>query len=474
MGKENKLRSLLTKTLQHSLLYLENLDNRSVASTSSLQELRVKLYKQLNTEGIDAQKVIDELVADTEGGLIGCTGRRFFGWAVGGSVPASLAADWLTSVWDQNSVLSASSPAESVVEEVCGVWLKELLGLPQSASFALVTGSQMAHLTCLAAARNALLNKKNWDVENKGLNGAPRIRILTSSEKHGSIERAVRMLGIGKEAIISLPVDDEGRIQIEPLKNELESDRDTATIVILQAGDLNIGAYDLFSEIIPAAHKYNAWVHVDGAFGLWAAASEKYKHFLKGYKHADSWVTDGHKWLNVPYDCGYAFIADSKAHRNSISHWASYLTHDDTARDQLDWTPDWSRRGRGFATYAGIRELGKNGVSELVEKCCLLAHLLVTKIGELNRVEIIWTPQINQGLVRFKDPKDGASEADNDSYTDKIIEDILKTGEAFFSGTTWRGKRCMRVSVLNWQTDESDIERTVEAVKKVLNKTSKT
>ncbi len=468
MKNDNSFRLILEKTLQHALSHLENLDSKSVAATSTLSELRLKLNKQLNTEEFDAQKVIDELVSDTEGGLIGSAGGRFFGWAVGGSVPATLAADWLTSAWDQNACLVASAPAEAVIEEVCGNWLKDLLGLPAQASFAFVTGSQMAHVTCLAAARNSLLSKRNWDVESKGMNGAPQIRILTSSEKHGSVERAVRLLGLGIDSIISLPVDDEGKIKIAPLFEELKSNKETATILVLQAGDLNIGAFDLFSEIIPVAHNYNAWVHVDGAFGLWAAASEKYKHFTNGYELADSWVTDGHKWLNVPYDCGYAFIADSKAHLNSISHRASYLIHDENARDEINWTPDWSRRGRGVATYAAIRQLGRKGISELVERTCKFAHSLVTKIGELDGAEIIWTPTINQGLVRFKNSKNNATEADHDDYTEMIMEDIRKSGEAFFSGTTWRGKRCMRVSVLNWLTNENDIDRAVAAVKKVL------
>jgi glutamate/tyrosine decarboxylase-like PLP-dependent enzyme len=470
MKKDNLFRPLLEKTLQHSLSHLENLDSKSVAATSALSELRSRLNKQLNIEGIDAQKVIDELVTDTEGGLIGSAGGRFFGWAVGGSVPAALAADWLTSAWDQNACLVASAPAEAVIEEVCGIWLKDLLGLPASASFALVTGSQMAHVTCLAAARNSLLSKRNWDVETKGMNGAPQIRILTSSEKHGSVERAIRLLGLGIDSIISLPVDDEGKIKIAPLFEELKSNNEMATIIVLQAGDLNIGAFDLFSEIIPVAHNYNAWVHVDGAFGLWAAASENYKQCTNGYELADSWVTDGHKWLNVPYDCGYAFIADSKAHLNSISHRASYLIHDENARDEINWTPDWSRRGRGVATYAAIRQLGRKGVSDLVERTCKFAHSLVTKIGELDGAEIIWTPTINQGMVRFINPKSNATEADHDDYTEKIMEEIRKSGEAFFSGTTWRGKRCMRVSVLNWQTNENDIDRAVAAVKKILSR----
>ena len=470
MKNNSEFRPLLEQTVKHALTHLENLNNTSVAATSTLQQLRERLSKKLCDDGMGATKVIDELVADTSGGLIGSTGGRFFGWAIGGSVPASLAADWLTSVWDQNACLYAAGPAVSVIEEVCGMWLKDLLGLPATAGFALVTGSQMAHSTCLAAARHSLLAKRNWDVERKGLNGSPQIRILTSREKHGSVERAVRMLGLGSDSIIELPADENGKLKIDSLASELKSQPDAATIVVLHAGDLNIGAYDSFSEIIPVAHKYNTWVHVDGAFGLWAAASPQYKHFLKDYDLADSWATDGHKWLNVPFDCGYAFIADSKAHRDSISISASYLIHNEDARDELNWTVEWSRRGRGVATYAAIRQLGRKGIADLIDRTCKHAYDLVTRIGKLERVEILWMPKINQGLVRFKNPSPNSTETDHYSYTEKIMEEVRKSGEAFFTGTTWHGKRCMRVSVMNWQTNDEDINRAVAAVKHALEK----
>lgn len=472
MGQSSAYRPALEQAFKHSLRHLENLDYTPVASTSTLIELRKCLTHPLNDESIDAATVIDELVSDTAGGLLGSAGGRFFGWAIGGSVPAALAADWLTSAWDQNAALYACSPAEAVIEEICGSWLKELFDLPTTASFALVTGSQMAHVTCLAAARNALLSKTNWDVERNGLNGAPHIRILSSSERHGSIERAVRLLGFGSESVIDLPVDRQGRLLINSIDDAMKPNPETPTIIVLQAGDLNIGAYDSFSEIIPIARSYNAWVHVDGAFGLWAATSPKYCHLLKDANLANSWVTDGHKWLNVPYDCGYAFVANSKSHHDSISHRASYLIHDEDARDQIDWNPEWSRRGRSIATYAAIRQLGRNGISDLIDRTCRHAHSLVTRIGELRGAEIMWEPQINQGLVRFIDLTPGATELDHDLYTEKVMEAIRKSGEAFFSGTTWRGKRCMRVSVMNWQTNDEDVNRSVATVEKVLCKLS--
>jgi glutamate/tyrosine decarboxylase-like PLP-dependent enzyme len=461
-------RPVLEGAFAHALHYLEHLDRTSVSATASLADLRARLARPLAYEGMDALRVIDDLAADVEGGLLGSAGGRFFGWLVGGAVPAALAADWLTSTWDQPNALYASGPAEAVIEEVCGQWLKELLGLPPAASFALVTGCQMAHVTCLAAARHALLDRHGWDVERKGLAGAPRIRIVSSDQRHGSIERAVRLLGLGSDNVVDLPVDGSGRLEAGELSRALPEDSHRPTIVLLQAGDINIGAYDPFAELIPIAHESGAWVHIDGAYGLWAAASPLYRHLLTGAAQADSWATDGHKWLNVPYDCGYAFVADSKAHQASMSHRASYLTHDKEARDQIDWTPEWSHRGRGVATYAAIRQLGKQGVAELIERTCRHTHSLVTRIGALPGAELVWESPINQGLARFLDAAPDAADADHDRRTDAVIAKIVESGEAFFSGTTWRGKRCMRVSVLNWQTNGEDVERAVNAVREAL------
>jgi len=278
----------------------------------------------------------------------------------------------------------------------------------------------------------------------------------------------VRLLGLGKANMVDLPVDDDGRLLPATLAAGLDREADRPAIVLLQAGDLNTGAYDLFAELIPIAKRHGAWVHVDGAMGLWAAASPRLRHLLNGAELADSWATDGHKWLNVPYDCGYAFVRDPESHRASMSHRESYLIHDAEARDQMDWNPEWSRRARGFSTYAALRQLGREGVAALVERCCDHARALVLGIGALPGAEVVWEPQINQGLVRFLDPSTAATEADHDRRTDHVIARINASGEAFFGGTMWRGRRCMRVSVSNWRTSEADVVRVIRAVASIL------
>jgi glutamate/tyrosine decarboxylase-like PLP-dependent enzyme len=467
----------LASALQHAIDYLTPASSSSVAATADLATLRKKLSLPLDDSGRDATKIIDDLVKAVEGGIIDSSGPRFFGWVIGGSLPAALAADWLTSAWDQNAGMYATSPAAAVVEEVVGTWLKDLLNIPSTASFALVTGCQMAHVTCLLAARHALLARRQWNVEEEGLAGSPPIRILTSTEIHGSTIRAIRMLGLGQKHITGLPTDANGRLREDALIEALKSSPSQPTIVILQAGDLNIGAFDDFAKLIPIAKQHGAWVHVDGAFGLWCAATPRLRHLLNGAHAADSWTTDGHKWLNVPFDCGYAFVADPEAHRASLSHRASYLTHASDARDQMDWNPEWSRRARGFATYAALQQLGRQGVAGLIERTCDQAHALVTRIGALEGAEVVWEPQINQGLVRFlnprkADPKDDAD--NNDAFTDRIIAEILASGEAFFTGTTWHGRRAMRVSVCNWQTSTHDVDRVVACVDRILHATRET
>jgi glutamate/tyrosine decarboxylase-like PLP-dependent enzyme len=403
-----------------------------------------------------------------DGGLHAVASGRFFAWVIGGSLPAALAADWLTSAWDQNAHTYGTGPAAAITEEVVGGWLKEILGLPSPSSFALVTGCQMAHFTCLAAARHALLTQRAWDLQTNGLSGAPAIRVLTSEQAHGSIDRAVTLLGMGTSNLIKLPSDSSGRLDAKALESALAAQPNAPTVVVLQAGDLNIGAFDQFTTLIPIAKRHAAWVHIDGAFGLWVATSSIYRHLLAGVDAADSWATDGHKWLNVPYDCGYAFVADPTAHGAAMSYRASYISYSSDFRDQSDWNPEWSRRARGFSSYAAIRQLGTDGLSQMIERCCAHARSLVTEISSLAGVELLWKPQVNQGLVRFLNSRMGSSQQDHDRRTDEMIARINSTGEAFFSGTTWRGRRAMRVSVCNWQTSDNDVKRTVRSIAQLL------
>jgi glutamate/tyrosine decarboxylase-like PLP-dependent enzyme len=458
----------LAVAVRESLRHLDAVDTASVAATASLGDLRERFGGPLPEHGTAPEAVVTELVNAVEGGILGSAGGRFFGWVIGGALPSALAADWLSSAWDQNTTLYATGPAASVAEEAAGLWLKSLLRLPADASFALTTGCQMAHVTCLAAARNALLAKRGWDDQDGGLAGAPPIRVLTSDERHGSIERAVRLLGIGRRHLVELPADAEGRLSPAALRDALDLEPATATIVVLNAGDLNIAAFDPFAALVPLAHSRGAWVHIDGAFGLWAAASPARRHLVAGAELADSWATDGHKWLNVPFDCGYAFVRDAAAHRAAMTHRASYLVHEDGARDAIDWTPDWSRRSRGFSTWAALRELGRAGVADLVDRCCQHARTLVEGMGALPNAEVLWVSALNQGLVRFHRSRAGATLADDDEFTDRVIHRINASGTAFFTPTTWRGRRAMRVSVCNWRTTPADIALTISAVHRAL------
>ena len=451
-----------------AMSYLAELDKRPVGAAADAEVLRARIAKPLSRYGLPAEQVIRELADDVNGGLHAVASGRFFAWVIGGSLPAALAADWLTSAWDQNAHNYGTGPAAAITEEVVGAWLKEIIGIPSRSSFALVTGCQMAHFTCLAAARHALLARRGWDVEANGLSGAPAIRVMSSDQAHGSIDRAVSLLGMGTSNLIKLSSDASGRLDATALESALAAQPHAPTIVVLQAGDLNIGAFDQFKILIPIAKRYGAWVHIDGAFGLWVSASSSYRHLLAGVDAADSWATDGHKWLNVPYDCGYAFVADPTAHGAAMSHRASYISYSSEARDQSDWNPEWSRRARGFSSYAAIRQLGTDGIARMIERCCAHARSLVTEISRLPGAELAWEPQINQGLVRFLDLRVGSSQYDHDRRTDEMIAKINSAGDAFFSGTTWRGRRAMRVSVCNWQTTDDDVKRTVGSIARLL------
>ena len=400
--------------------------------------------------GADPGSVLDALASAAGPGVAASAGPRYFGFVTGGALPAALAADWLTSTWDQNAVLFASSPAAAIAEEVVGGWLASLLGLPSSVSFTFTTGCQMAHVTCLATARHAVLAAAGWDVERQGLRGAPPVRVLTGAARHVTVDRALRLLGLGTDALVPVAVDAAGRIDAAALDREL---RDSPTIVVAQAGEVNTGSFDPFDEIVDAARAAGAWVHVDGAFGLWAAASPAYRHLTAGAERADSWASDAHKWLNVPYDSGLAFCARPSDHRAAMSLPAAYLAAG--ARDGMDWAPEASRRSRAFAAWAALRSLGRSGVADLVDRCCSHARRFASLLSDVPGLELLNDVVLNQVLLRFAD----------DAATDAVIAAVQADGTCWLGGTVWQGRRAMRISVSNWSTTEDDVERSAAAIR---------
>jgi glutamate/tyrosine decarboxylase-like PLP-dependent enzyme len=449
----------LTEAFAHAAAFFSSLDARPIAARAEAPALRQLLGGDLPGGPADPAAVIDALARGMEPGLLGTSTGRFFGWVIGGALPVGIAADWLASSWDQNAAAYATSPASSVLEEVCGAWLKELLGIPADASFAFVTGCQMAHATALAAARHRLLADRGVDVEADGLAGAPRLRILTGQTRHESLLRAARLVGIGTRAVDVLPVDAQSRLRLDALAEALASS-DQPTVVCLQAGDMNTGAFDPFEQACALARSHRAWVHVDGAFGLWAAASPRLRHLLAGADAAQSWATDGHKWLNVPQDCGYVFIADRDAHRGAFAQSTSFAHAVQDTRRQLEWGPDWSRRTRALPSYAVIRSLGRSGIAAMIEGCCDHARALTDGLSALPGVEVLAWPQINQALVRFLD-----ADGRHDERTEAIVSRIQAAGVAWFGSTTWHGMRAMRISVCDWRTDARDVERAIQAVR---------
>ena len=444
-------RELLRRTAELAADFVESLDSRPVWPPSTVEELRVRLGGPLPDAPSDPLAVIEHLAETAGEGVVAIPGGRYFGFVIGGAVPAALAADWLTSVWDQNAGLVVGGPAAAVVEEVAGTWLKDLLGVPATASFAFVTGCQMAHVTCLAAARHATLERAGWDVVRDGLAESPPIRVLAGAKRHVTIDRALRLLGIGSGSIVPIASDEQGRMRTAELADVLDQIKGPA-IVCAQAGEVNTGAFDPLGEIADLSRAAGTWLHVDGAFGLWASASPELRHLLDGSERADSWATDAHKWLNVPYDCGLAFVAHPDAHRAAMRLTAEYLVTDpEAARDQMDWTPEFSRRARGFAVYAALRSLGREGVAELVERCCACARHFADGIGELPGCEVLNDVVLNQVLFRFRD----------DEATSAALAEVQASGEAWMSGTTWDGRAAIRLSVSNWRTTERDIERTI-------------
>ena len=456
-------RELLRRTSELAADFVESLATRPVHERADANALRALLGGTLPDGPTDAATVVDDLARAGEEGAIAMAGGRYFGFVIGGALPAALAADWLTSAWDQNAGLYVGGPAAAVAEEVAGAWLRELLGLPPNASFAFVTGCQMAHVTCLAAARHSVLERFGWDVERRGLSGAPAIRVLTGEERHVTVDRALRFLGVGTDGVVPVAVDGQGAMLPEALRAALAELETGPTIVCAQAGNVNTGAVDPMGPIADVAGDAGAWLHVDGAFGLWAAASPGLAHLVRGAERADSWATDAHKWLNVPYDSGLAFCAHPDAHRAALTVHADYLIHADEGgpRDQMDWNPEFSRRARGFAVYAALRSLGRSGVAELVDRCCSHARRFAELLGETDGVEVLNDVVLNQVLVRF---------GDDDERTRAVVDGVQADGTCWLSGTTWQGRAAVRISVSNWRTTAEDVERSAAAILRVADR----
>ena len=450
------VKDLLGLTADYAAQFLGTLDERPVGTSATLEELRATLGGPLPVQGSEDAQVVADLIAAAEPGVTAIPGGRYFGFVIGGALPAALAADWLTSTWDQNAGLYVIGPSAAVVEEVALEWLRELLQLPAGVSGGFVTGCQMAHVTALAAARHHVLTQAGWDLPNDGLQGSPRIRVLVGEQRHVTIDRALRYLGIGARQIEPLAVDEQGRLLSEGLRSALAG-AEAPTIVCAQAGDVNTGGFDPLDEIADAVDGTGAWLHVDGAFGLWASASPRLRRLTAGAERADSWATDGHKWLNVPYDSGIVFCAHPEAHRAAMSVRASYLEQAEpgAARDQIDWVPEFSRRARGFPIYAAVRALGSEGIAAMVERCCDHAARFAELLGAEPGVEILNEVVLNQVLVRF---------GGDDTATRATIANVQKDGTCWLSGTEWQGRAAMRISVSSWRTTADDVDRSAAAI----------
>jgi glutamate/tyrosine decarboxylase-like PLP-dependent enzyme len=449
---------LLRRTAEIAGKYLGAVSERPVRAGASLEELRSALRLGLEDESRPALQVIEELVAAADPGLVGTQSPRYFGFVIGGGLDAAIAADWLTSVWDQNGGGYPVGPSAAVAEEVACEWILDILGLPKGAGVGLTTGCQMAHVTCLAAARHRVLADSDWDVEAEGLFGAPAIRVLVGTKAHETVFAALRMLGLGSRRVVLVPCDDQGRMRASELARLLPGG-EGPTIIVTQVGEVNTGAIDPMAAIARLAHEHNAWCHVDGAFGLWAAATPTLRGLLDGVGEADSWATDAHKWLNVPYDCGIAIVRERTAHAAAMNSFADaeYIPqpqHDE--RNSSEWVPEFSRRARGFAVYAALRELGRAGVSELVERCCGCARLMAEELARDHRVTVLNEVVLNQVLVRFA--------CDGQNITDQVIDAAQREGTCWMSGTKWDGEQAMRISVCNWRTTEDDIRRSARAI----------
>ncbi|MBS0383889.1 MAG: aspartate aminotransferase family protein [Proteobacteria bacterium] len=409
--------------------------------------------------GASEDEVIAELMAQAPPGLAAMTGPRFFGWVIGATEPAGVAADWLVSAWAQNTANATATPSASAIEEVASRWLLDLLDLPRESSVGFVTGATMANFTCLAAARSEVLRRAGWDAEADGLFGAPPINVVLGEEAHSTIFSALRYLGLGAKRVVSVAVDGEGVMRADAFAQAMRALKDP-TIVIAQAGHINSGAFDPIRDIVPIAREKGAWVHVDGAFGLWARAAKDMQPLAAGFELADSWGADGHKWLQTPHDCGYAIVRDPEAHRRAMTIAASYLPAD-AERHPADYVPELSRRARGLPTWAMIKTLGREGIGAMVSRHCAQARRFAARLAEDPSVEIMNEVALNQVAVRLGRDMDGER---SDALTLKTIARIQREGECFVGGAVWRGRQIIRISVIGAPTTDADIDRSADAI----------
>jgi glutamate/tyrosine decarboxylase-like PLP-dependent enzyme len=441
---------------RHANRWLDTLATRPVPPRASVAEVTAALGTELPAGPTPANEVIDLLARACEPGLTAMPSGRFYGMVIGGAHPAALAADWLVSAWDQNAVLRAVSPAHAAVEDVSSKWLLDLLGLPETSGVGFVTGATMSNFTCLAAARDAVLGKHGWDVAEHGLSGAPRIRVLVGAQRHDTVDLALRYLGLGAPEPVA--ADDQGRIDPQALASALDQApaETTPTIVVLQAGNLHSGAFDPFERAIAVAHARGAWVHIDGAFGLFAAASPATRHLTDGYDQADSWTTDGHKTLNVPYDCGIAIVADRNALRTAMTMGAMDYFITDAAGDSCDTVPESSRRARAIPVWALLRSLGRQGVADLVDGFCRHAKAFASGIEAIDGARVENDVVFSQVSVSFG----------SDERTQEVTARLMADGTAWMTGSRWRGKAVLRISVSNWSTTDEDVARSLTALRK--------
>ena len=444
---------LFAAAAQAMARFRATVDERPVAPPVDFETIRDGFGPTLPLDPSPPEDVLSDLIQAADPGITATAGPRYFGFVIGGALPAATTADMMALAWDQPAFNATLSPASIAAEQVAGEWAKELLGIPNSASVGFVTGAQEANTVGLAAARHHVLKELGWDVEQDGLQGAPRVRVLVGDERHGTIDRSLRLLGLGIGSAVPVRTDANGAIDIGHLEEVLAS-TEGPTIVCLQSGNVNTGACDDLERSCAAAHAQGAWVHIDGAFGLWAAVSPEFSHLTRGIEQADSWGCDAHKWLNVPYDSGLVFVTRPDVHAAAVSYVAAYLVGSGQGTlGGSDFVISSSRRARGFAVWAAIREFGRSGIAELVERNCALARRFADQLQEAG-AEIANEVVLNQVLVGFGD----------DETTDAVIDRVQRDGTCWMGGTTWRGRRYMRISVSNHSTTEADVDRSVEAV----------